>query len=35
MKLNIAFPEVGTQKTYELDDDQAVQRLVDKRVSQV
>eukprot|EP00754_Rhynchopus_humris_P023027 Rhum_TRINITY_DN14817_c0_g1::Rhum_TRINITY_DN14817_c0_g1_i1::g.120932::m.120932/K02991/RP-S6e, RPS6; small subunit ribosomal protein S6e len=34
MKLNIAFPEVGTQKTYELDDDQAVQRLVDKRVSQ-
>ncbi|KAJ9455897.1 40S ribosomal protein S6 [Diplonema papillatum] len=34
MKLNIAYPESGTQKTYELDDDKAVQRLVDKRVAQ-
>eukprot|EP01064_Diplonema_japonicum_P007908 TRINITY_DN1550_c1_g2_i1.p1 TRINITY_DN1550_c1_g2~~TRINITY_DN1550_c1_g2_i1.p1 ORF type:complete len:238 (+),score=69.82 TRINITY_DN1550_c1_g2_i1:89-802(+) len=34
MKLNIAYPESGTQKTFELDDDKAVQRLVDKRISQ-
>jgi len=34
MKLNIANPESGTQKTFELNDDKAVQRLVDKRVSQ-
>lgn len=34
MKLNIANPESGTQKTFELNDDKAVQRLVDKRVAQ-
>eukprot|EP01061_Rhynchopus_euleeides_P032985 TRINITY_DN54_c0_g1_i2.p2 TRINITY_DN54_c0_g1~~TRINITY_DN54_c0_g1_i2.p2 ORF type:complete len:237 (+),score=92.84 TRINITY_DN54_c0_g1_i2:64-774(+) len=33
MKLNIANPESGTQKTFELDDDKAIQRLVDKRLS--
>ena len=35
MKLNIAYPESGSQKTFELDDDKAVQRIVDKRVAQV
>merc|ERR1711991_912147 len=34
MKLNIAYPESGTQKTFELEDEKAVQRLVDKRISQ-
>jgi len=34
MKLNIANPEAGTQKTFDLDDDKAVQRLVDKRIAQ-
>lgn len=34
MKLNIANQESGTQKTFELNDDKAVARLVDKRVSQ-
>jgi len=34
MKLNIANQESGTQKTFELTDDKAVARLVDKRVSQ-
>ena len=33
MKLNIAQPESGTQKTFELDDDKAVQRLFDKKIA--
>eukprot|EP01062_Namystynia_karyoxenos_P018684 TRINITY_DN1696_c0_g1_i4.p3 TRINITY_DN1696_c0_g1~~TRINITY_DN1696_c0_g1_i4.p3 ORF type:complete len:242 (+),score=127.76 TRINITY_DN1696_c0_g1_i4:102-827(+) len=34
MKLNIAAPESGTQKTFEIDDDKAIQMLYDKRISQ-
>eukprot|EP01059_Diplonema_ambulator_P008253 TRINITY_DN177_c2_g1_i1.p2 TRINITY_DN177_c2_g1~~TRINITY_DN177_c2_g1_i1.p2 ORF type:complete len:247 (+),score=86.57 TRINITY_DN177_c2_g1_i1:35-742(+) len=34
MKINVAYPESGTQKTFEIDDDKVVQRLTDKRISQ-
>lgn len=34
MKLNIAYPETGAQKTFELDDEKAIARIVDKRISQ-
>eukprot|EP00661_Eupelagonemidae_sp_cell13_P018369 gene18369-biopygen2407 len=34
MKLNIAYAESGTQKTFELDDEKVIQHIYDKRISQ-